>query len=94
VGLASAIADPDPVAERRRPAELEAEQRRENERSPITGKAVAQPAVAGLQRDLIPSVGRGDEDLAPKRGSGDDEGDCGETQNEEAGRPAHGAFLE
>ncbi len=95
VRLASGLGDAEPVAERRRAPELEAEQRGKDERAAIAGKAVAQPAIASLHRDLIAAVGRGDEDLTPERdGGGDDEGECGEAQNEKAGRPAHGAFLE
>ena len=59
VRLPGGVGDAESVAERRRPAELEAEQRGQDQRAPVAGEAVVQPAVADLHGDLVAPVGRG-----------------------------------
>jgi len=46
-----------PVAQGRRPPELEAEQRRQQQRSTVPSQAVVQLAIVDFGRDLVPTVG-------------------------------------
>ena len=91
VRLPGGVGDAEPVAKRRRAPEVEAEQGREDQRSPIAVKAVGEMAVADLHGDLIAAVGRGDADLARQRGGGDrrvppETAHHGDTENTEVAR--------